>query len=119
LSPDKPISARTYDKSELLKLKQTKAWDELLGHLEDIGPLERDKEWEKLTEEASIQSVLKLEAHKGTASAVALLEVLEKRFSFLSSSSGLKLVYPDSKNATEYPNSNEKRTATTRSIALR
>jgi hypothetical protein len=55
---------RAYTREDLKALEQQKSWNEILDHLEDIPPVERDETWKALAAKAVVE---RLKADRGSS----------------------------------------------------
>jgi len=70
----------SYTMADLLALESRESWGELIEHLEDVSPPNRDQKWEALAEKAAIQRLAGTGDNEQT---LFETEALLKRFAFL------------------------------------
>jgi hypothetical protein len=71
--------------ADLRSLAQQKAWSELVDHLEDIPPANRDAEWQSLAQQAGL-GALTLAGQRGPVDGIYLSEALLQRYPVLKDS---------------------------------
>jgi hypothetical protein len=79
------IGARPQGMADLRSLAQQKAWSELVDHLEDIPPANRNAEWQSLAQQAGL-GALTLAGQRGPVDGIYLSEALLQRYPVLKDS---------------------------------
>ncbi len=73
----------TYSMADLQALEKKGAWEELLGHAEDVAPTQRGATWEKLVEKAAIGYMQQLTTNTAAFEGVFTSQSLLKRYPHL------------------------------------
>jgi hypothetical protein len=79
------VGSRPLVLSDLQSLAQQRAWDELVDHLEDIPPANRDGAWRSLAQQAGL-GALTLAGRRGPSDGLYLSEALLQRYPTLKES---------------------------------
>src|SRR5688572_24545007 len=70
------VAAKPYTIDDLSALEKNGAWEEVLGHLEDIKPAKRDAEWTRILERAAVEYTAGLaKSREGYAAYSAVVEL--------------------------------------------
>lgn len=89
-APTQTISVSTktdhYGVADLQALEKQRAWSELVGHLADIAPADRDATWQALAEESSVALLSTISTDHEMFAALVTADDLTKRFPTLTSS---------------------------------
>jgi hypothetical protein len=73
------IAAKPYTIIDLSALERNSAWEEIISHLEDIPPAERDAEWQRISEKAALGYTAALAKARDTYAAFLAVQELGRR----------------------------------------
>jgi hypothetical protein len=78
-----PLKSKEFGMADLQALEKKAAWEELLGHAEDIPPAQRGAAWDKLVERAAIGYIESLTTQTAAFEGVFSSQALLKRYPHL------------------------------------
>jgi hypothetical protein len=77
---------KKYTMADLEALAKNESWGELLPHLEDIAPAQRNQKWQAVVERCAAGSIKSFKKDRNPFAALAYADGLTKRYGFLKKS---------------------------------